>query len=73
MDRHATEPLTTEEAKAQLRHAAAHIGITHWVRRQPFGAVVTGVLAGFLMGRVPRFLSHLSQSRVGQSVIDRLV
>jgi hypothetical protein len=73
MDRHTIEPLSADEAKAQLRQAAARLGITHWVRRHPVGAVAAGVAAGFLVGRVPRFLTHLSHSRVGQSMIDRLV
>jgi hypothetical protein len=73
MVRETTEPLTPEQAKDQLRQVAARIGIVPWVRREPFGSMLTGLLAGFLFGRVPRFWSQLSRSRVGQKVIDRFV
>jgi hypothetical protein len=73
MGRKTVESLTPDQAKQQLRQVAARLGVTPWVRGQPFGAMATGVLAGFLLGRVPRFWSRLSHSRVGQKMIDRLV
>jgi len=74
MDRKTTpEPLTPAEAKEQLREVAARVGIVPWVRRDPFGAMITGAVVGFLLGRLPRVLRQVTHSRVGQKVIDRLV
>lgn len=73
MDRDQAQPLTPEEAKMQLRHAADRLALSTWVRHRPFGAVITGVLAGFLVGRVPRLWSHISSSGVGQRVFDRFM
>lgn len=68
-----TEPLTPEEAKRQLRIAAARMGIVPWVRRQPKGAIITGLATGFMLGRVPRFWSQLFRSPMGKKMINRLV
>jgi hypothetical protein len=66
--------LTPEEAKQQLRYVAARLGIGPWVRRQPLGAVMTGVVSGFLLGRIPRrSISRLSHTRVAKRMFDRLV
>ncbi|MEJ2346225.1 MAG: hypothetical protein P8076_04365 [Gammaproteobacteria bacterium] len=50
MDRSATEPLTTDEAKARLKKAAGEIGVSAWVRRQPLQALSAALLAGVFLG-----------------------
>jgi hypothetical protein len=48
------EPLTTEEAKQQLRHAVREAGFSAWVQREPLRAIALGLLAGVILGGSPR-------------------
>lgn len=66
MDRKTSEQVTLspEEAKSRLREVAARFGIEPWVRRQPFGAMIFGVAAGFAIGRLPRLWYGLSHPQV---------
>ena len=73
MARKETEPLTPQEAKQQLRYVALRFGLAPWVRRQPIGAVLAGLLGGFILGRAPRSLGRLSNTKMAQKMIDRLV
>lgn len=50
MVRSAHKPLSTRDAKAQLREAAAHSGISHWVRTHPYEALGLGLATGMALG-----------------------
>ena len=49
-----TEPLTTDEAKRRLRHAAREAGFSAWARREPLRVLALGLLAGMIFGSSPR-------------------
>lgn len=50
MARGARKPLSTREAKAQLREVSAHSGLSHWVRAHPYEAVGLGLATGMALG-----------------------
>jgi len=44
------QPLSTRDAKAQLREVASHTGAVHWIRAHPYEAVGLGVATGMVLG-----------------------
>lgn len=44
-----TDPLSVEEAKAQLRLATEQLGVRAWVKRRPIEAVTASFLVGMLL------------------------
>ncbi|MEJ2061413.1 MAG: hypothetical protein P8Y64_13155 [Gammaproteobacteria bacterium] len=51
MDRDASQPLTTEQAKARLRAAAEQASPVSWVKRYPLGALSMALVGGFVAAR----------------------
>jgi hypothetical protein len=43
-------PLTPEEAKERLRRAARDVGLSAWVKRQPYESMMLALAAGVVLG-----------------------
>lgn len=48
-----TEPLTVEQAKAQLREAADHVSLVGIVKRHPFATLAVSFVAGAVLSQAP--------------------
>lgn len=50
----ASDPLTLEEAKLQLRFAARELSPRAYIARHPLGSLLTTAITGFVVGTQPR-------------------
>lgn len=71
MARSTRKPLSTRDAKAQLREASAHSGVSHWVRTHPYEALGLGVVTGMALGarRPPPLALLLVARRLIQTLL----
>ena len=65
-------PLTPEEAKERLRRAARDAGLSAWIKRQPYQAMILGLAAGVVLGSPhARDLTIVSLTRLIKSSLDQ--
>ncbi len=64
MDRRPTEPLTTAEAKINLRLAADRISPERWVRQRTGEAAVVALVGGVIVGSSPNVRRLLTRMLV---------
>jgi len=70
MDSNSLNPLSTEEAKARLRAAAADISLSHWIGRRTWSVLAVALVGGFVAGRVP--IAGLSRAMLMQRIAPLL-